>query len=69
MGMNKSCGCHTGAFFALSAIIICVVKPPMSFATPLQTLLADFGFVLTAAIAGKITGIIGARVLFRRTEA
>jgi hypothetical protein len=68
MGMTKSCGCHTGALFALVAIVICVVKPPMSFATMSRTLLADFSFVFTAALVGKIIGMIGARVFFPRME-
>lgn len=61
--MKKSCGCHTGALFALGAIILCVTHPPVA------TLTGKIMVVFAAAVIGKIIGMIGARVLFPQTEA
>lgn len=60
--MKRSCGCHTGALFALGAIILCVTQPPVA------TLPGKILVVFAAAIIGKLIGIIGARILFPQTE-
>lgn len=60
--MKRSCGCHTGALFALGAIILCVTQPPVT------TLPGKILVVFAAAIIGKMIGIIGARILFPQTE-
>lgn len=61
----NACGCHTGAFFTLAAIVACVVSPPGDFGTLPTRVLASTGVVLAAAITGKVVGLLVARVMLR----
>jgi hypothetical protein len=59
----RACGCHTGALFALVAVVVCIVTLRGATERVWSTLVLDFGLVVAAALAGKVVGIVTARLL------
>jgi hypothetical protein len=59
----NACGCSTGAVFTLAAITWCVMVPLAERDALPTRIVASVGFVLGAALLGKIVGLLGARVM------
>ena len=61
---SLACGCHSGAALALITFGWCAVRFPDAPGPMAITLVNDAGFVIGAALAGKVAGLAVARTMF-----